>query len=143
MVIIERATDLWNPTLGILSITKFQIKVRNFEGSNFITKFRSSISHIFAWNWTRFEFSEFRKIPNISNSNWSSSFVSNLTFEMPNSNMTRHNFETSQKYYFNFPSSNNNFWWIIVYFNNNESLKRAPLQLVSIHRGLTVRWMYF
>ena len=50
MVIIERATDLWNPTLGILSITKFQIKVRNFEGSNFITKFRSSISHIFLRN---------------------------------------------------------------------------------------------
>ena len=31
MVIIERATDLWNPTLGTLSITKFQIKVQSFE----------------------------------------------------------------------------------------------------------------
>ena len=31
MVIIERATDLWNPTLGILSVTKFQIKVQLIE----------------------------------------------------------------------------------------------------------------
>ena len=39
MVIIERATDLWNPTLGTLSITKFQIKVQSFE----ILKIRISL----------------------------------------------------------------------------------------------------
>ena len=34
MVIIERATDLWNPTLGTLSITpsgKSQIRLQPFE----------------------------------------------------------------------------------------------------------------
>ena len=30
MVIIERATDLWNPTLGTVSITKFKIRLEPF-----------------------------------------------------------------------------------------------------------------
>ena len=47
MVIIERATDLWNPTLGILSVTKFQIRSKfwRFDFYNqvseiYITHFR-------------------------------------------------------------------------------------------------------
>lgn len=30
MVIIERATDLWNPTLGTVSIKKFKIRLEPF-----------------------------------------------------------------------------------------------------------------
>ena len=31
MVIIERATDLWNPTLGTVSIKKFKIRLEQFR----------------------------------------------------------------------------------------------------------------
>ena len=46
---------------------------------------------------------------------------------MPKSNMTHYNFETSQKYYFNFPSSNNNFGWIIVYHKLSWVIKKSAI----------------